>query len=28
MKQLVELMAKALVDHPENVEVSEVEGEQ
>ncbi|MBI2092820.1 MAG: KH domain-containing protein [Deltaproteobacteria bacterium] len=28
LKQLVELMAKALVDHPENVEVSEVEGEQ
>lgn len=28
LKDLVEMMAKALVDHPESVEVSEVEGEQ
>lgn len=28
MQQLVEMMAKALVDKPENVEVTEVEGEQ
>ena len=28
MKQLVEMMAKALVDKPEEVEVTEVEGEQ
>ncbi len=28
MKQLVEMMAKALVDRPEEVEVTEVEGEQ
>ncbi len=28
MKQLVETMAKALVDKPEEVEVTEVEGEQ
>lgn len=28
MKELVELMAKALVDKPEQVEVTEVEGEQ
>jgi len=28
MKQLVETMAKALVDKPEAVEVTEVEGEQ
>lgn len=28
MQQLVEMMAKALVDKPESVEVTEVEGEQ
>lgn len=28
MKQLIEIMAKALVDKPEEVEVTEVEGEQ
>ncbi|MCU0305363.1 MAG: KH domain-containing protein [Thermoanaerobaculales bacterium] len=28
MKELVEEIAKALVDHPENVQVTEVEGEQ
>lgn len=28
LKELVEVMAKALVDHPENVEVHEIEGEQ
>lgn len=28
MKQLVEMMAKALVDKPEEVEVTEIEGEQ
>ena len=28
MKELLELIAKSLVDHPEQVEVSEVEGEQ
>lgn len=28
MKELLELMAKALVDRPEEVEVREVEGEQ
>ncbi|MBX7147915.1 KH domain-containing protein [bacterium] len=28
MKELVEMMAKALVDKPEEVEVTEVEGEQ
>lgn len=28
MKQLVEMMAKALVDKPDEVEVTEVEGEQ
>lgn len=28
IKQLVEIMAKALVDKPESVEVTEVEGEQ
>jgi predicted RNA-binding protein YlqC (UPF0109 family) len=28
LKSLIEVMAKALVDHPENVEVAEVEGEQ
>ena len=28
MKQLVEEIAKALVDHPENVEVRAVDGEQ
>jgi uncharacterized protein len=27
MKDLIELIAKALVDHPEDVKVSEVEGE-
>lgn len=27
MKELVEIIAKALVDHPEAVEVNEVEGE-
>lgn len=27
MKELVEVLAKALVDHPEQVEVKEVEGE-
>jgi len=27
MKELVEAIAKALVDHPESVEVNEVEGE-
>ena len=28
MKNLIEFIAKALVDHPEDVKVSEVEGEQ
>ena len=28
LKELIELIAKALVDHPEQVEVSELEGEQ
>ena len=28
MKELVEMMAKALVDKPEEVEVTEIEGEQ
>ena len=28
MKELIEFVAKALVDHPEAVEVHEVEGEQ
>ncbi|MBQ7584677.1 MAG: KH domain-containing protein [Desulfovibrionaceae bacterium] len=28
MKNLIEFIAKALVDHPEDVQVSEVEGEQ
>ena len=28
MKDLVEFIVKALVDHPEEVKVSEVEGEQ
>jgi predicted RNA-binding protein YlqC (UPF0109 family) len=28
MKQLIELIAKALVDHPDQVVVTEVEGEQ
>ena len=28
MKELVEILAKALVDHPEQVEVNEVVGEQ
>lgn len=28
MKDLVEFMVKALVDHPEEVNVSEIEGEQ
>jgi predicted RNA-binding protein YlqC (UPF0109 family) len=28
MKELVEAIAKALVDHPENVQVRSVEGEQ
>lgn len=28
MKQLIEMIAKALVDKPEDVEVTEVEGEQ
>ena len=28
MKELVEILAKALVDHPEHVEVNEVVGEQ
>jgi len=28
LKDLVEYMAKALVDHPEQVEVNEVDGEQ
>ncbi len=28
LKDLVVMMAKALVDHPENVEVNEIEGEQ
>lgn len=28
MKELVEMMAKALVDKPEDVEVTEIEGEQ
>jgi predicted RNA-binding protein YlqC (UPF0109 family) len=27
MKELVELIAKALVDHPETVEVSQIEGD-
>jgi predicted RNA-binding protein YlqC (UPF0109 family) len=28
LKELIEMMAKALVDHPEQVKVSELEGEQ
>ncbi|MBI3071063.1 MAG: KH domain-containing protein [Deltaproteobacteria bacterium] len=28
LKELVSLMAKALVDHPESVDVREIEGEQ
>jgi predicted RNA-binding protein YlqC (UPF0109 family) len=28
MKELIEFIAKSLVDHPEKVEVSEIEGEQ
>jgi predicted RNA-binding protein YlqC (UPF0109 family) len=28
MKELLELMARALVDHPEEVAVTEIEGEQ
>ncbi len=28
MKELIEFIAKSLVDHPESVEVKEVEGEQ
>ena len=28
MKELIEFVAKALVDHPESVEVREVDGEQ
>lgn len=28
MKNLIEFIAKSLVDHPEDVQVSEVEGEQ
>ncbi len=28
MKDLIEFIAKSLVDHPEQVEVSEIEGEQ
>ncbi|OGQ48065.1 MAG: RNA-binding protein [Deltaproteobacteria bacterium RIFCSPLOWO2_02_FULL_47_10] len=28
LKQMLEMMAKALVDHPEQVEIAEVEGEQ
>ncbi len=28
LKELVELIAKALVDHPEQVSVIEIEGEQ
>jgi predicted RNA-binding protein YlqC (UPF0109 family) len=28
MKELLELIAKSLVDHPEEVEVKEIEGEQ
>ena len=28
MRDLVEAMARALVDHPEHVQVSEIEGEQ
>jgi uncharacterized protein len=28
MKELIEFIAKSLVDHPEQVEVSEIEGEQ
>lgn len=28
MKDLVEILAKALVDHPEEVQVNQVEGEQ
>jgi predicted RNA-binding protein YlqC (UPF0109 family) len=28
LKELIELIAKALVDHPEQVDVSELEGEQ
>ena len=28
MKELLELIARALVDHPEQVEVTEIEGEQ
>lgn len=27
MKEFIELIARALVDHPDNVDVSEVEGE-
>ena len=28
LKELIEMIAKALVDYPEQVEVSELEGEQ
>jgi hypothetical protein len=28
MKELIEFIAKSLVDHPERVEVSEIQGEQ
>ncbi len=28
MKELIELIAKALVDNPDNVEVSQIDGEQ
>lgn len=28
MKELIEFIAKSLVDHPDQVEVSEIEGEQ
>ena len=28
LKELIEYLAKALVDHPEQVEVAEIEGEQ
>jgi len=28
MKELLELIAKALVDHPDEIEVTEIEGEQ
>ncbi|MCR5814524.1 MAG: KH domain-containing protein [Desulfovibrio sp.] len=28
MRNLIEFIAKSLVDHPENVQVSEIEGEQ